>query len=329
MTWWQPHIFEEKRSILEMRARVVRAVRRFFDDQDFLEVETPILQIMPGADVHIHSFKVDNAKYLHNSPEFAMKKLLVSGLPKIYQICKVFRRESLTKTHRPEFTMLEWYRAGMTYEALMEDCQSLIQFCAKAANVNQLCFNSKVADPFVEFERLSVSEAFDRYVGIDLAGCLDDRDLFASIAKEKGIRVIETDAWDDIFHAIMAEKIESHLGQGAPTILYDYPTSMACLARKKPSASQWAERFELYICGLEIANAFSELTDPVEQRTRFNADMNEKYRLYGERYPLDEDFLTALEHGLPESAGIALGIDRLIMVLSGAQDVQQVLWAEV
>ena len=315
MAWCLLHKFDEKRTFLEKRAKIVCEIRRFFETQGFLAVETPVLQAMPGADVHIHGFKVENGQYLQNSPEFAMKKLLVAGLPKIYQICPVFRKEERTKLHNPEFTMLEWYRAGAGYEDIMEDCEALLRAIAP-----EYRYQDKTCDPNKDWQRISVEEAFKEYAEIEL-----NEDLKTS-AENIGVRVAETDSWEDVFHAVMAEKIEPYLGSPAPAILYDYPVSMAALARKKPGDERFAERFELYVCGVELANAFSELTDAAEQRQRFVEDMDLKEKLYGERYPIDEGFLEALEHGLPESGGIALGIDRLVMLASGAEDINQVLW---
>ena len=311
--------------------RLISGIRAHFDAQGFLEVQTPILQTMPGADVHIHAYKLGNgpkdACYLHNSPEFAMKKLLVAGLPKIYQICPVFRREERTKLHNPEFTMIEWYRAQADYTDIMQDCENLLH----ALNIKEFRHNGQTCDPYASWQRITVCEAFKQYANIDLLPLLGERDGvrgFGAAAKAIGVRTLETDNWDDIFHAVMAEKIEPYLGRSVPTILHDYPASMAALSRKKPEDPRFAERFELYVCGVELANAFSELTDATEQRTRFTTDMAEKERLYGESYPLDEDFLAALEHGLPESAGIALGIDRLIMLATGAKTIEQVLWVQ-
>ncbi|HOO81121.1 MAG TPA: EF-P lysine aminoacylase EpmA, partial [Alphaproteobacteria bacterium] len=283
MNWWLPHKFETKKTYLEVRVQLIRAMRAHFDDQDFWEVQTPILQTMPGADVHIHAYKLENGAYLHNSPEFAMKKLLVAGAPKIYQICPVFRREERTNLHNPEFTMLEWYRAQADYTNIMKDCEELL----RSLEIKEFHYNGQTCDPHAPWRRITVCEAFKQYTDIDLASHFGNVDTFRSTVAEKGIRTIETDNWDDIFHAVMAEKIEPHLGQGAPTILYDYPASMAVLSRKKPEDPRLAERFELYVCGVELANAFSELTDPAEQRARFIADMAEKQRLYGESYPLD------------------------------------------
>ncbi len=308
-------------------------IRNFFDAQDFLEVETPALQICPVMDAHIHAFKTDllgidrsveQTMYLHTSPEFDMKKLLSAGMERIYQICHVYRNAEGSALHSPEFTLLEWYRVGANYRDLMDDC---IELC-RSLGVETFKYKNHECNPFKEWERISVYEAFENYTEIELQNYLDDKELFALAANNIGIRTVEEDAWDDIFHAIMAEKIEPHLGQGVPTILYDYPISMAALSRKKEKDPRFAERFELYICGIEIANAFSELTDAKEQRARYEDEMALKKKLYGETYPPDEEFFKALQH-MPESAGIALGVDRLIMLATGTDDISDVLWASV
>ena len=337
MNWWQSHNFKLKRDNLLARAQVIKALRSFFDGDDFVEVQTPALQICPVMDTHIHAFKtvlkdicLDDSKalYLHTSPEFDMKKLLAAGMERIYQICPVYRNAEGSVLHSPEFTLLEWYRSSADYISLMDDCMALLRGIAKAVDVKEYSYQGVSCDPFAVWQKISVCEAFQQYTGVDLEGVLDDRDGFADIAKSIGVRVIVSDRWDDIFHAVMAEKIEPFLGQGVPTILYDYPVSMAALSRRKIDDSRFAERFELYVCGVELANAFSELTDPVEQRTRFEEDMHVKLELYGEVYPADESFFAALKE-MPDSAGIALGVDRLVMLVCGAKNINDVLWAPV
>lgn len=330
MNWWQPHNFADKKAALFKRAQMLRAVRGFFEVERFVEVETPALQTMPCADMHIHGFKTGYLGpdlrhkrdfYLHTSPEFEMKKLLVAGMPAIYQMCKVFRNGESSARHSPEFTMLEWYRADTDYSAMMQDCEGLLRHVAEALKIKAYCYKDISCDPFAAWERLSVPDAFRRYAGIDIF--CDD---LAAAARAAGVRVIESDGWDDIFHAVMAEKIEPHLGMKAPTILYDYPASMACLSKKKESDTRLAERFELYVCGVELANAFTELTDAAEQRARFTEEMAAKQARYGITYPLDEDFLAALEFGMPEASGIALGFDRLVMLACGVDDIEDILW---
>jgi lysyl-tRNA synthetase class 2 len=228
--------------------------------------------------------------------------------------------------HHPEFTMLEWYRAGSGseggYETIMEDCAALLAL----AGPGELRWEGKACDPAATPERLTVAQAFDRHAGVDVLATVGDAQ---KLARTAGITMHDGDRWDDVFFRVMFARIEPRLGVGRPTILCEYPISMAALARAKPGDSRVAERFELYACGVELANAFGELTDPAIQRARLEADMDEKERLYGLRWPVDEDFLAALEHGLPPCAGIALGFDRLVMLASGATRIEDVLWLPV
>lgn len=332
---WLPDHFKQKRANLEVRQQVMRAIRRFFDDQDFAEVETPILQVCPVMDTHIRAFATDlrgvdgeikETMYLHTSPEFAMKKILVAGMPRIYQICHVFRNAEFSKRHRPEFTMIEWYRAQADYTHIMEDCVGMLRSIAEAVGIQHFTYKDMKCDPFAEWERLSVCEAFQRYAEIDLEQYLDDTDSFREAVRGLGLHTAADDAWDDLFFRVMDDRIEPFLGRERPAFLCDYPVSMASLSRKKPEDSRFAERFELYICGVELGNAFSELTDAAEQRKRFEIEMAEKERIYGERYPVDKDFIDALEYGMPESGGIAVGIDRIIMLACGTDDIEKVLW---
>ncbi|MBI1273986.1 MAG: EF-P lysine aminoacylase GenX [Alphaproteobacteria bacterium] len=340
--WWRPDAFARRLPYLQTRERIVQTTRAFFAGEKFHEAETPYLQISPGMEVHLHAFATtllgaqggQKQLYLHTSPEFAMKKLLVAGMPRIFQMARVWRNRERSATHHPEFTMLEWYRANAGYRDLMRDCVQLVRGCAAAAGRTRMQFRGMSCDVTAEWETLGVAEAFASMAGIDLLATAPDpaspdRTLLAREAERTGVRVAETDTWDDIFFRIMFEKIEPRLGNGRPTFLCDYPVSMAALARPKPENPRLAERFELYICGLELANAFGELTDPVEQRARFIADMALKEKFYGERHPIDEDFIAALEHGMPPSAGIALGFDRLAMLCAGTEIIDDVLWAPV
>lgn len=334
--WWQPRKFSEKLPYLQSRMALIRAIRFFFDNHSFFEVETPVLQVCPVMDAHIHAFKTElkgldlkreRDLYLHTSPEFAMKKLLVAGVPRLYQLCHVFRNGEGSRLHSPEFTILEWYRAPGDYTDIMDDCVGLLRHCAEKLEVSTYRHREHSCNPFADWQKMSVAEAFDHYAGIPLGDYLDDRDGFSAAIAGKGIRVAADDRWDDLFFRVMAEKIEPHLGMDVPTFLYDYPVSMASLSRRKPEDPRYAERFELYVCGIELGNAFSELTDAAEQEKRFYEEMAIKNKLYGETYPLDKDFIAALKHGLPESGGIALGVDRLAMLASGADDIDLVLWA--
>lgn len=336
MNWWQPDNFAQKRPFLMKRMALHHAIRTFFTEQDFVEVVTPVLQVCPVMDAHIHGFKTTRkgvdlqdkeTLYLQTSPEFDMKKLLVAGMPRIFQLCPVFRNGEGSRLHSHEFTMLEWYRSNADYTDIMTDTTELLGYCANKSGVDTFKYHDKVCDPFKAVQKLSVNDAFIDMAGIQLDMYLEDTDAFAAAIKGQGIRVAEDDRWDDLFFRVMAEKIEPYLGMGVPTILYDYPVCMASLSRPKKHDPCFAERFELYVCGVELANAFSELTDADEQLARYHQEMDIKEKLYGERYPLDEEFIAALEYGLPESGGIALGVDRLAMLLTGAETIDQVLWA--
>ncbi len=338
--FWTPHIHEDRRAKLLLRNTVTRATRSFFEAREFVEVETAILQLSPGNETHLHAFATEiihtdatrTQLYLHTSPEFACKKLLAAGETRIFTLAKVFRNRERGPLHSPEFTMLEWYRAGESYTRLMNDCVELLAVAAQAAGSKQLRFRGHICDPFATPERLTVCEAFERFAGIDLAVTFNttdtDRDRLAALAVAKSIRVAGDDTWSDIFSRILSELVEPHLGMGRAAILCEYPVSEAALARPKPGAPQLAERFELYACGVELANAFGELTDAQEQRSRFETDMREKQRIYGESYPLDEDFLSALSH-MPQASGAALGFDRLVMLLCDARQIDEVMWVPV
>ena len=305
-------------------------MRQWFAAEGFVEVETPILQAAPGAEVHLTGFATawelpdgeERERWLHSSPEFAMKKLLAGGMPKIFQFARVFRNAEGSALHHPEFTMLEWYRAGTGYQTIMADCRALLA----STGVDELRWAGHVCDPKAEPERLTVAEAFVRHAGVDLFPTLGNADALSATS---GIAMHAGDSWEDVFFRIMFEKIEPRLGMGRPTILCEYPISMAALARAKPGDPRVAERFELYVCGVELANAFGELTDPDIQRERLVADMDLKEELYGVRWPVDDDFLAALDHGLPDCSGIALGFDRLVMLASGASHIEEVLWLPV
>ena len=342
--WWNPDRFLARRPHLHARANMVRAVRRFFDERGFAEVETPALQISPGLEPHLEAFATDLREpffdgpgarlYLHTSPEFAMKKLLVAGVGRPYQLARVFRNGERSATHHPEFTMLEWYRARAGWQDLVPDCQALLVAALEAAGTGVYRRGGATCDPAARWERLTVADAFARHAGIDILAtapdpATPDAALLAAEAALIGVWVRRHDGWEDIFFRIFLERIEPRLGIGAPTVLHDYPVSMAALARRSPADPRVAERFELFVCGLELANGFGELTDPAEQRRRFEADCAKKAALYGYCYPIDEDFLAALAHGMPDSAGIALGFDRLVMLATGAATIDDVLWAPV
>jgi lysyl-tRNA synthetase class 2 len=257
-----------------------------------------------------------------------MKKLLAAGEERIFDFARVFRNREAGPLHAPEFTMLEWYRAREPYDTIMADTLAVIATAARAAGASSLTWRGRTADPFADAERISVAEAFARFAGIDLLSRLGDRDRLAFDAANAGLRVADDDSWSDIFSRVLVEKIEPNLGIGRPTILYEYPTIEAALAKAKPGDARVAERFELYACGVELANGFAELTDAAEQRRRFAAEMDEKQRVYGERYPIDEGYLDALAT-MPPASGVALGLDRLVMLATGAPRIDLVQWTPV
>jgi lysyl-tRNA synthetase class 2 len=334
--WWAPARHADVRPFLAARGTVTRAIRAWFDEQGFVEVETGILQVSPGNETHLHAPRTEllgcggarATRYLRTSPEFACKKLLAAGEEKIFELARVFRDRERGELHLPEFTMLEWYRANANYDAVITDSVVVIARAARATGIERFSYRGRIADPFAEPERLTVATAFDRHAGIDLLATIadgnGDRDSLAGAAAHK-VRISDDDTWSDIFSKILVEHVEPHLGQGRLTVLFEYPVPEAALARAKASDPRVAERFEIYACGVELANGFGELTDAREQRQRFMQAMDEKQRRYGERYPLDQDFLDAVSK-MPEASGVALGFDRLVMLASGAARIDQVVW---
>ena len=336
--WWRPESHADRRPFLIARGRIKAALRSWFEARGFTEVEAAALQVSPGNEAHLHAFATeglttDGARrplYLHTSPEFACKKLLAAGETKIFDFARVWRNRERGDLHSPEFTMLEWYRAGEPYQTLMDDAAALLALTAETVGARAFSFRGRSADPFAQPERLTVAQAFARYARIDLlasvaGGGETDREALAAAARGAGVRVAEDDTWADVFSRVMVERVEPHLGDGRATVLCEYPTAEAALARPCAADPRVAERFELYACGVELANAFGELTDPAEQRRRFEAEMAEKQRVYGERYPIDEDFLAALAQ-MPPASGAALGFDRLVMLAAGAARIDQVQW---
>jgi elongation factor P--(R)-beta-lysine ligase len=337
--FWDAKRHADRRPLLMARARIQGAVRGWLATEGFTEVDPVCLQVSPGNEAHLHAFAtraigndgVARPMYLHTSPEFAMKKLLAAGETRIAAFAHVFRNRERGPLHSPEFTMLEWYRVGQDYDVLMDDCAALLKLAATAAGVRYLRYRDRVCDAFAEPIRLSVVEAFQLYAGIDLLETLGpdgaDRDALAAQVGDD-LRVAADDTWSDIFSRVLSEWVEPQMGINAPTILDRYPAVEAALARRCPDDARVAERFEVYACGVELANGFGELTNAGEQRRRFGLEMDEKARIYGERYPLDEDFLAALDH-MPAASGIAMGFDRVVMLATGAPRIDDVMWVPV
>ena len=341
MSWWRPDRHEDRRPFLLARNRITAATRAWFAARDFVEVETAALQVSPGNEAHLHAFATQaltiegqaSPLYLRTSPEFACKTLLAAGETRIFDFARVWRNRERGPLHSPEFTLLEWYYVDAPYEQLMDDCAALMALAAEVAGASALTWRGHAIDPFLDPERLTVAEAFSRFAGIDLLATVQtngdtDREALAASATVAGVRLAADDTWADLFSRILVERVEPHLGFDRATILCEYPISQAALARPKAADPRVAERFELFACGVELANCFGELTDVDEQRRRFGLEMDEKARVYGERYPIDEDFLAALAL-MPPACGAALGFDRLAMLATGATRIDQVLWTPV
>jgi lysyl-tRNA synthetase class 2 len=336
--WWELSRHRDRRSTLLTRNAIARRIREYFAARDFVEVDTGILQVSPGNETHIHALAVDihdldgasARRYLHTSPEFAMKKLLAAGETRIFSFAHVFRDREQGPLHAREFTMLEWYRAGDSYEEIIQDCLNLVRLALAEAGSSALRYRRCTADPSDPVPRISLAEAFSRYASIDLMSTCQadgstDREALAAAARRAGLAVRDGDGWSDIFSRLLVSLIEPGLSREGLCVLHAYPRSESALSAVNRDDPRIADRFELYGCGVELANGFRELTDPLEQRRRFEAQMAEKMRIYGERHPIDEDFLEALA-SMPEASGVALGFDRLVMLATAAPDIHHVIW---
>ena len=337
--FWDPDVHADRRPFLIERGEIARALRDLFAVLEFVEVETAILQVSPGNETHVHAMRTELAsptgrdrRFMRSSPEFACKKLLAAGERRIFEFARCFRNRESGPLHHPEFTMLEWYRAHGQYELLMDDCMAVVACAAQTTGTREFSYRDRNANPFAEPEHITVVEAFEEFAGIDLLSVLrpegPDRRRFATMALDAGVRASAEDTWGDVFSRVLVEKIEPHLGNGRATILNEYPSVMSALARPTAADPRLAERFEVYVCGVELANGFGELTDAVEQRRRLASEMAEKERIYHERYPIDDDFISALR-SMPPACGVALGFDRLVMLATGATRIDQVMWSPV
>ena len=336
--WYYPDRHEDRRPFLLARNCILTATRRWFETQDFLEVDVPALQISPGNEAHLHAFSTtlidsdgaSSTRYLHTSPEFFCKKLLAAGEQRIFFLGHVFRNRERTPTHAPEFTMLEWYRAKQDYRQIIADTLALVRLAATTAGKQVFEWRGGNCDTKSDAEWISVNEAFIRFANVDLLATLNadgtsNRELLAAVSP---VTFGRDESWSDIFSRILVEKVEPHLGNGRMTVLFEYPAVEAALARVCAHDNRVAERFELYACGVELANGFGELTDAQEQRRRFVGEMDIKQKVYGERYPIDEELLSAMVI-MPEASGVALGLDRVIMLATGATRIDQVQWVPV
>jgi lysyl-tRNA synthetase class 2 len=323
---WHPDSLADRMPFLRRRGELIRATRAFFTDRGYTEVETPYAVAAPGEEVHLRAFATTQLLpdgtarplWLHTSPEFAMKRLLVAGAGPIFQLARVWRNGEGSDLHTPEFTMLEWYRPGADMASLIAETTDFLR-----AVLPPLVTCRGVSTGLAHPESLTVAEAFARYVGADVLATADDA---AGLAAAAGVRLRDAETWEDLFFRLLLERVEPRIGRDRPTFLTHWPAAQAALARRDPADPRVAERFELFVCGIELANAFVELTDATEQRARFEADRARRHTLYGPDWPLDEDFLAALAHGMPPAAGIALGFDRLAMLATGADRISQVQW---
>ena len=323
---WHPDSLADRIGFLRRRARLLQATRAFFDARGYLEVETPYAVAAPGEEVHLQAFATElriagggaRRLWLNTSPEFAMKRLLVAGAGPVFQLARVWRNGEASALHAPEFTMLEWYRPGAGLAGLMDETEAYLR-----AVLPPVCVRDGVTVDLSAFERVTVAEAFGRYAGADLLGTLGDA---AGLAASAGAVLRAGEDWEDLFFRLLLERVEPRLGRGRPTFLTHWPAAQAALAVRDPADARVALRFELFAGGMELANAFQELTDAGEQRARFVADRARRHALYGPDWPMDEDFLAALAFGMPAASGIALGFDRLAMLATGAQRIDQVQW---
>jgi elongation factor P--(R)-beta-lysine ligase len=323
---WHPESLAARLPFLRRRSLLTKATRAFFTSRGYTEVETPHAVTAPGEEVHLRAFRTEREHgdgrreplWLHTSPEFAMKKLLAAGAGPIFQLARVWRNGEGSDLHAAEFTMLEWYRPGADMDSLIEETTAYLR-----AVLPPVVACRDVVTDLSSAECLTVSEAFMRYAGADVLATAGDAPALAAAA---GARLRDGETWEDLFFRLLLERVEPRIGRTHPTFLTHWPAAQAALARRDPSDPRVAERFELFVCGIELANAFVELTDADEQRARFDADRTRRHALSGPDWALDEDFLAALAHGMPPSAGIALGFDRLAMLASGASRIDQVLW---
>jgi len=327
---WHPESLAARLPFLEARARLTSATRAWFIAHGYREVETPSLVPAPGMEVHLHGFRTEylphigqgerRALWLRTSPELALKRLLVGGAGRVFELARVWRNGEIGTHHAPEFTMLEWYRPGISLEGLMAETEAF----TRALCPPLVAHEGVTTDLTLPFERITCAEAFARYARLDLLASIRPDGTGDGVAL--GARADES--WEDAFFRLLLDQVEPCLGRERASFLTHWPAPQAALARRDPADPRVALRFELFAGGIELANAFDELTDPAEQASRFAQDVAERERLYGaaDSWPVDADFLAALAKGMPAGSGIALGFDRLAMLASGARRIEDVLW---
>lgn len=326
-----------------LREQVIDGIRQFFKSQSFHEVETPLLVERPSTETYLEFFETElelasgltKRGFLITSPEYAMKKLLAAGMTHIFQLTKSFRNgEGLSSRHNPEFLILEWYRTEADYTHIMSDCEVLLvhlvtQTRGLTNGKAKIIYQGRDYDLTPPWPRISVPEAFERYAQISLEELLDEQ-LLLKVAAKKGYQIAESTTWEEVYNQIFLNEIDPKLAEfNTPVILYDYPVSQAALSRRKDSDPRLAERFEFYLAGIELGNAFSELIDPQEQQKRLKEDLKFRKEIGRKSYDLDEDFIDALKEGLPPTGGIAVGVDRLIMLLADVPSIHDTMFFPV
>jgi lysyl-tRNA synthetase class 2 len=336
-TWQDLKDNPRLKKIYEDRSAIIRAVRDFFWSKDFLETDTPLAVKHPGQEPYLNPVPLTihdphgQAETLHliTSPEFSLKKLLASGFEKIFSITKCFRDyESFGGNHNTEFTMIEWYRAPGTLTAIMDDTEELFKAVGRRLGRESVVYKNTTVPINCVWERKTMKQLWAEYVGVNLDEYLE-RESLQQLAKDKQLSVGDSDEYEDIFFKLFLNLIEPNLGFSRPIFVYDYPKRMSSLSKACAHDSRYAERFELYVAGLEIANAFGELTDSVEQASRLEADRALRAKLGRDTWPVDPSFIAALRSGMPEAGGIALGIDRMVVLFTGAKDINEVIFQSI
>lgn len=310
------------------RSLIIRAIRNFLDNKGFIEVETPVLNVIPGGAAAkpfiTHHNTLDMDLYLRIAPELYLKRLIVGGMNKVYEMGRLFRNEGMSTKHNPEFTSIELYEAYSDYKSMMDIAENLIRECAKAIGKDtELKYQGEKIDIFSSFTRMTMLESIQKYTGKDFSTCVGDSEKAKEIAKELNVEFKSGDLWGDVVNRVFEEKVEENLVQ--PTFIYDYPVEVSPLTKRKPDAPHLTERFELFITRREIANAYSELNDPIDQRERFKRQMELRESGDEEANMIDEDFITALEYAMPPTGGLGIGIDRLVMLLTDSSSIRDVI----
>lgn len=325
------------KEIYSKRLEILRLTRDYFWSQNFVEAETPIALRLPGQEPYLNPMSVEIKDpysvsykfYLRTSPEFALKKLLAAGWERVFEISKCFRNiESFGGTHNPEFTMIEWYRAPGRFFDIMDDTENLFKYIGQKLNVLKLKYRDREINYLGDWDRVSVKELWKKFINVNFDDYLDIENL-KKLVYDRGWTVEDGDEYEDLFYKIFLNEIEPNLGSDKPVFIYNYPAQMCSLSRLCSDDSRYAERFELYVGGLELANAFGELTDPGVQNYNLIKDNSLRIKLGKEVWSIDKDFITALESGIPTAGGIALGVDRMVVLFTGARDINEVIFQSV